>query len=279
MAVETDSQINARLVEIRDETAPNGNTTTRIYNAFKNIYDTIVGLIATISGTRGPSFGIQINSQNQDTEGITVLALYGGQGSGLDIAIANIWDAVAETMALKVCYGYTGTGSDVWENIGSSVTIDDGSGRSDATYSGEYIDGQYAQLTGDIADSASTGTSNSTLIDALTTRVEDLEGFQVRRPTKTITGNYTIDPIDNGYNILYDSASPGLITVPNSLAGSDIAFFQVNTGTFEFQAGSGATLENFGSKFKSAGQKAIVTVVSYQGTGTVVWHPNGDLVA
>ncbi len=99
------------------------------------------------------------------------------------------------------------------------------------------------------------------------------------RPTKTITGHHTITADDNGYNILYDSTSPGIITVPNSLAGSDIALFQVNTGSFEFQAGSGATLENFGSKFKSAGQKAIVTVVSRQNGSSVVWHPNGDLIA
>lgn len=42
MAAETDDQINARLEEIRDETAPSGNTNTRIFNAFKNIFDTLL---------------------------------------------------------------------------------------------------------------------------------------------------------------------------------------------------------------------------------------------
>lgn len=76
----------------------------------------------TDAGTRNNWFEVQLQSQNQDVDGKTGFVLRGGQGSGLDIAIANLWDAVEGTMALKICYGYTGTGSDVWVDVGT-VTL------------------------------------------------------------------------------------------------------------------------------------------------------------
>lgn len=100
-----------------------------------------------------------------------------------------------------------------------------------------------------------------------------------KRPTKTITGSYVLTADDHGYNILYDSTSPGTITCPNGNAGSDIVIFQVSTGAFVIEAASGATVENFDSKFKSAGQKAIVSLTCYQRGNAVVWHPNGNLIA
>lgn len=91
---------------------------------------------------------------------------------------------------------------------------------------------------------------------------------------KTITSNYTLTQSDDGYVILANSSSNITLTVPNGLnIGFNISAYQIGDGKLQF-TGSGATIKNRLSRFKTAGKDAGVGLLC---TNTNIFHLTGDL--
>lgn len=100
--------------------------------------------------------------------------------------------------------------------------------------------------------------------------------------TVTVAGTtYTLLATDPGKMLKTTSGSATTVTVPPfaSVAipvGSVLNWHQDGAGQITFAAGAGVTLENFGSKFKSGGQRASGGLWH---KATNVWVPTGELVA
>ena len=117
------------------------------------------------AGTTNNVFEIQYQSQNQDTDGKTILVFRGIQGGGTDIAIGNLWDAIAGTTALKLCLDYTGTVADVWNEIGGGGSFETitGSPRDNAALDEELTNLQDSLTIGDITSASGNFTTGDTL--------------------------------------------------------------------------------------------------------------------
>jgi len=124
----------------------------------------------TDTSTNSDVFSIG-NPQGQDQEGWRILAFRENAG-GHKVAIGYHFDlsVIPEVHELKICYDYTGTGSDVWIEWG--VQIDDSNANPDTTYSGEFITAEFGNVQSSILTVETTLTNN---IGDLQDRVDVLE--------------------------------------------------------------------------------------------------------
>ena len=88
------------------------------------------------------------------------------------------------------------------------------------------------------------------------------------------TANYTLATVDNGAILTFDSAVSVTLTIPSGLPiGYNVSVYQIGTGKVNI-VGSGTTVKNRLSRFKTAGKDAGVGIVC---TATNVFHITGDL--
>lgn len=96
--------------------------------------------------------------------------------------------------------------------------------------------------------------------------------------TEEVTGtSRSLTAADNGKQLIFSNASAITVTVPTGLpVGFNVMLVQGSTGQITV-SGSGVTLRNRSSQFKSAGQDAILTLL--QGLTTTIYRLAGDTVA
>lgn len=135
-------------------------------------------------------------------------------------------------------------------------------------------------LTNSEMNAPTTTADEGTLIyNSDTKRVYQYDGTNwlklvVETGIKEITADYTITANDNGYSINANSTTDINVTIPSGLdIGFKITVYQTGTGKITF-IGSGTTIKNRLSRFKTAGLDAGVGVLC---TGTDVYHITGDL--
>jgi len=88
------------------------------------------------------------------------------------------------------------------------------------------------------------------------------------------TGNYTLQASDDSAVLTFDSTTDVTLTIPAGLpVGFNVSVYQINTGKV-IVSGSGATVKNRLSRFKTAGKDAGIGIVS---TATDIFHITGDL--
>lgn len=93
--------------------------------------------------------------------------------------------------------------------------------------------------------------------------------FNEDTPPVPLTGNYTLQPSDNGAVFRGDSASGLTVTVPSTLPeGFNVGICQRGTGIVTVVAGGGATLVGPGNKSSQYGSM-ITPYVWYNPTGTL----------
>lgn len=93
------------------------------------------------------------------------------------------------------------------------------------------------------------------------------------RPTD-ITASYSLTQSEwDAYDMfIINSSSSVIITLSTGtdIAGRQAVFYQAGTGTFTFQAGSGATINQMENKFTSYAQKASVSVIARSNTSFII---------
>ena len=88
------------------------------------------------------------------------------------------------------------------------------------------------------------------------------------------TASYVLTENDNGAVLTFNSSTAMTLTIPSGLPiGYNVSVYQIDTGKVTI-IGSGATIKNRLSRFKTAGKNAGVGIVS---TSTDVYHLSGDL--
>ncbi|TMM56138.1 hypothetical protein FEE95_16045 [Maribacter algarum] len=89
------------------------------------------------------------------------------------------------------------------------------------------------------------------------------------------TANYQITAIDAGKVFVFDSATDVSLTIPSGLSvGYNISVYQIGDGQVTIRGGSGVTIENRLSRFKTAGKNAGVGLIC---TASDTFHLTGDL--
>jgi len=79
---------------------------------------------------------------------------------------------------------------------------------------------------------------------------------------------YTLASTDNGTILRSTSGSATTITLPNSLSvGFNVLIVQDGAGQITFSAGSGATLQNRVSQYKTAAIYAVVSLIVVENSG------------
>jgi len=88
------------------------------------------------------------------------------------------------------------------------------------------------------------------------------------------TGDYTLTQSDNGKIFTFDSSAAVTLTIPSGLTiGYNVSVYQINIGKVAI-VGSGTTVLNRLSRFKTAGKDAGIGIVS---TASDIFHITGDL--
>jgi len=88
------------------------------------------------------------------------------------------------------------------------------------------------------------------------------------------TADYTLTKSDNAAVFTFDSTTDMTLTLPTGLpVGFNVSIYQINTGKVHI-VGSGTTVLNRLSRFKTAGKDAGVGIVS---TNKNIFHLTGDL--
>jgi len=91
---------------------------------------------------------------------------------------------------------------------------------------------------------------------------------------KSVSSSYTLTSDDDRKAIVMNSSSAVTLTIPSGFdVGYNVSVYQTGSGKITFQ-GSGTTLKNRLSRFKSAGKDAGVGILC---TGTNIFHLTGDL--
>jgi hypothetical protein len=87
-------------------------------------------------------------------------------------------------------------------------------------------------------------------------------------------GDYTLVEGDNGAIFTFNSSSAITLTIPSGFpVGYNVSVYQIGTGKVTI-VGSGTTVKNRLSRFRTAGKDAGVGIVS---TASDVYHLTGDL--
>ena len=88
------------------------------------------------------------------------------------------------------------------------------------------------------------------------------------------TGDYTLVEDDNGMILTFDSSAAVTLTIPTGFpVGYNVSVYQIGTGKVTI-AGSGTSIKNRLSRFRTAGKDAGVGIVS---TASDTYHLTGDL--
>jgi hypothetical protein len=88
------------------------------------------------------------------------------------------------------------------------------------------------------------------------------------------TGDYTLGQGDNGAILTFNSSTAITLTIPSGFpVGYNVSVYQGDTGKVTI-AGSGTTVKNRLSRFRTAGKDAGVGIVC---TASDVYHLTGDL--
>jgi len=88
------------------------------------------------------------------------------------------------------------------------------------------------------------------------------------------TADYTLTLSDNGNILTFNSASVMTLTIPAGFPiGYNVSVYQIGTGKVTI-VGSGTSIKNRLSRFRTAGKDAGVGIVS---TASDVYHLTGDL--
>ena len=88
------------------------------------------------------------------------------------------------------------------------------------------------------------------------------------------TGDYTLVEDDNGMILTFDSSAAVTLTIPTGLpVGYNVSIYQIGAGKVTI-AGSGTSIKNRLSRFRTAGKDAGVGIVS---TASDTYHLTGDL--
>jgi len=88
------------------------------------------------------------------------------------------------------------------------------------------------------------------------------------------TGNYTLAQGDNEAIFTFNSSSAITLTIPSGFpVGYNVSIYQIGTGKVTV-VGSGTSIKNRLSRFRTAGKDAGVGIVS---TASDVYHLTGDL--
>lgn len=91
---------------------------------------------------------------------------------------------------------------------------------------------------------------------------------------KALTASYTVVAADNGLIITINNAAATTLTLPSGLPiGFNISVYQIGAGNVTI-SGSGTTIKNRLSRFKTAGLDAGIGIVC---TATNTFHVTGDL--
>lgn len=106
------------------------------------------------------------------------------------------------------------------------------------------------------------GTGGATIQDSpvIIEDTGEMYGYLAKINDQTGT-TYTLQASDTGKIVVCNNASPITVTLPNSLSvGFICEVVQKGAGKITFSAASGATLNNFFSHTKTAGQKSVVNL-------------------
>jgi len=88
------------------------------------------------------------------------------------------------------------------------------------------------------------------------------------------TGNYTLTQGDNEAIFTFNSSSAITLTIPSGFpVGYNVSIYQIGTGKVTV-VGSGTSIKNRLSRFRTAGKDAGVGIIS---TASDVYHLTGDL--
>ena len=88
------------------------------------------------------------------------------------------------------------------------------------------------------------------------------------------TGDYTLVEDDNGMILTFDSSAAVTLTIPTGFpVGYNVSVYQIGAGKVTI-AGSGTSIKNRLSRFRTAGKDAGVGIVS---TASDTYHLTGDL--
>jgi hypothetical protein len=260
MAEVTEPALNTQFELIRDETQASGNTKIRVYDAFKNLYDS---LKAAIAGKLDNSGNPKINGVLEvNSDGTPVPSIY-----------------LFSLPLLKSNRTITAIGHNVRPHptISGSFLVK-GNGVSNGGYI-EVFCNNYEPYKALIP---STGPQDQILT---TTQLEalliEMYGDLARKDLSinTRTASYTLQLTDRGNMVDMDVASANTCTVPPNSSipfpiGTQIIIGQVGAGQTTIVAGSGVTIQASGSKTKLTGQYSGATLIK---KGTDLWRLMGDL--
>ena len=248
----------------------NGQTGAVVFNNYVSSINGITGAITNVAKTNeGNTFsvlqvmnagitsstlfvtlGTTLANVSATTTTNTVDIIASTDGAGLRIAQATS-GASSRTGAIRLGRGSNSVFNTYLENVSGVFTIYNGVGNTGTNLFN--IDTTDAQFNVPIA-----GATFSAAV------VSD-GGYRITSSAiNTLTGTtYSLLTSDNGKVITCNNSSAVTLTIPSGLpVGYNTTIIQIGTGTIGI-TGSGTTLNSFENKFRTAGQHAAVSIISY----------------
>ena len=239
------------------------------------------GGATTISGTY-PNFTITSTDNVDDadansTNEIQTLSISGNSvslsngGGSVTIPSATGSETIVNGAGINTVTG-TGTSADPYvitaTEVDGSVTNEINTAFSSSNNTLTITDSN-GSLTAPIVNSVTTSFSQTAgTITTVVNGVSATTGTIRVAPVKQVTADYTLLAADTGY-VIYVNSSIGVtinITLPSGLVdGFNVSVYQQGTDTVNFINGSGATVVNRLSRYKTAGRYAGVGIVKYTG--------------
>jgi hypothetical protein len=261
MAEVTEPALNTQFELIRDETQASGNTKLRVYDAFKNLYDS---LKAAIGGKLDNSGNPKINGVLEvNSDGTPVPSIY-----------------LFSLPLLKSNRTITAIGHNVRPHptISGSFLL-----KGNGVSNGGYIDVYCNNYNPYRALIPSTGAGDQVLttpqLEAML--VETYGDFANKDISiNTRTASYTLQLTDRGGMVRMNLASAHTLTVPpNSTVpfpvGTQLVISQSGVGQTTVAPGSGVTINSSAGRMKLAGQYSGATLIQVSAN---VWTLMGDIV-
>lgn len=266
MAEVTDPALNGQFEQIRDESTAGANTKLRVYNAFKNSYDTLKALIGLKANSADVTTALEGKLGVNESGDYTLFIPHEG-GRSKAIAFQGLTD--------KHTIDAESNGED--DNTNLVITIGD----NDA-------DNLIIRQVNSVGTSEIIAKFNrlgiqflKPLTDAAGNPIDSSGKADKDLSINTQTASYTLALTDRGGMVRMNVASANTLTVPPNSAvafpvGTQIVLTQAGAGQATIVAGSGVTINASGAKMKLTGQWSGATLIQVSAN---VWTLMGDLSA
>jgi hypothetical protein len=270
MAEVTEPALNTQFELIRDETQASGNTKLRVYDALKNLYDSLKAAIAgKLDNSGNPKINgvLEVNSDGTPVPSIYLFSLPLLKSNRTITAIGhNVrpHPTIAGSFLLKGNGVSNGGYIDVYcNNYNPYRALIPSTGSGDQVLTTPQLEAMLVETYGDFAS-------------------KDI-------PINTQTASYGIQLADRGGLVRMNVASANTLTVPNNSlvpfpVGTQIIITQSGAGQTTVMAGSGVTINSFGARMRLTAQFCGATLIKVpppanDPTNFNYWLLMGDLAA